>query len=266
MKEKSRVLSKLMGLAVVACVMAMLFGMTTFAANKYTNMAAKKVYTNFDQDNSITHYYKINVKSSGLLRFSGFGQYSTAYDTYSRGLTVKLCNSRGKELDSAYVNADSSYEYSREVSYGVNKGTYMLKVQTSDAFALTYDFKAFKEKSGTSLKKAVSLKKKKIKYGVVGIGESGKKVDYYKITLKKPAKIYLDIQGLSSGSISVKVTPAKGIRLSGSAYTSVYNNSRTMKLQTTSGGKLPKGTYYIRVYRASKNPKVSGVYALKWKK
>ncbi len=96
MKEKSRILSKLMGLAVIACVMAMLFGMTTFAANKYTNMTAKKVYTNFDQDNSITHYYKIKVKSSGLLAFSGYGQYSTAYSTYTRGLTVKLCNSRGK--------------------------------------------------------------------------------------------------------------------------------------------------------------------------
>ncbi len=39
----------------------------------------------------------------------------------------------------------------------------MLKVQTPDAFVLTYDFKAFKEKSGTSLKKAVSLKKKRRK-------------------------------------------------------------------------------------------------------
>lgn len=264
MKKKSRILSKLMGLAVIACVMAMLFGMTTFAANKYTNMTAKKVYTNFDQDNSITHYYKINVKSSGLLAFSGYGQYSTTYSTYTRGLTVKLCNSRGKELDSTYVNAYS--KYSKTVSYGVNKGTYMLKVQTPDAFALTYDFKAYKEKSGTSLKKAVSLKKKKIKYGVIGIGESGKKVDYYKMTLKKPAKIYLDIQGVSSGSISVKVTPAKGLRLSGSPYTSVYNNSRSMKLQTTSGGKLPKGTYYIRVYRTATSSKVNGVYALKWRK
>ena len=264
MKEKSRILSKLMGLAVIACVMAMLFGMTTFAANKYTNMTAKKVYTNFDQDNSITHYYKIKVKSSGLLAFSGYGQYSTAYSTYTRGLTVKLCNSRGKELDSTYVNAYS--DYSSSAFYGVNKGTYMLKVQTPDAFVLTYDFKAIKEKSGTSLKKAVSLKKKKKTYGVMGIGESGKKVDYYKITLKKPAKIYLDIQGASSGSISVKVTPAKGIKLTGYAYESVYNNSRTMKLQTTKGGKLPKGTYYIRVYRTSKSSKVNGYYALKWRK
>lgn len=263
MKEKSRILSKLMGLAVIACVTAMLFGMTTFAANKYIKMSPGVPYTNLEKDAGITHYYQINVKSSGTIQFNGIAKYSTSYgSSYFTGLTVKFCNSKGKVLDTKTVNSN----YDNDVMYAVNKGTYMLKIQTSNEFAVAYKFNAYKEKSGGSLKKAVSLKKKKVKYGVLGIGEPSRKTDCYKIVLKKPAKIYLDVETRANSTINIKIKPSKTTKVTGSKTYYFYNDRKSIKLQTTSGGKLPKGTYFISINRLNKSSKVNGIYALKWRK
>jgi hypothetical protein len=89
----------------------------------------------------------------------------------------------------------------------------------------------------------------------------GEKGDHwYKLKLSKKQKMKFTFEGYGSDSIQFTVY-GKGKNNSSSV--SCYDVTREEKYQTWSGGKLPKGTYYIKVSRNSK--KVSGQYSIKWK-
>ena len=119
-------------------------------------------------------------------------------------------------------------------------------------------------------KKAVSMKKKKAITGVVGIGESAKKTDWYKIVLKKSARITLECDVVSSSNIYIEVIPSKKITSIRGKHTIALGNERgergKVTFQTTTGKKLPTGTYYIKVHRNSRNASTNGIYRIKWTK
>lgn len=258
MREK-KIWKRLAGLAAALCLMMLLSGMTVLAADKVENLALGQVYTNTDQDGSITHCYRFTVKNPGTLTVSAT---AIAGGNYYLGVNVSLCNARGKVLTTEYINAMSSVESMKAAVFGINKGTYQIKIQTPNTFILNTQFKKIVEKSGKTQKKAVSLKKGATRYGVVAIGESAKKTDWYKITLKSPAKIKLEFDSLSNRSLYATLVPSKSAGIRGT-YTIYRSGSAT--IQTTLGKNLPRGTYYLKVYRSVKDSSVNGIYSIKWK-
>lgn len=260
--ERRNMLRKLWGMAVAICLMALMFGMTALAENKSENIAFGQTVTNTDENSGIVHYYKFTVKNPGAVSISAMG----VNGSYYTGLNITLCTAKGKELSTDYVNAASSYEDLQQVTFGVNKGTYQIKVQTPYKFVLAATYQKWPDTNGKTRTKAVSLKKKVVKKGVVGIGESAKKSDWYKITLTKSAKIKLEFAAQSSAYIYAMVIPSKGTKIGGSSTLYAYNRTVSTTLQTTTGKKLPAGTYYIRVWRGSSGKSsTNGIYTLKWK-
>lgn len=235
--------------------------MTSLAADKVENLALGQTVTNLDEDAGITHYYKFTVKSPGIVDISAAG----VNGSYYTGIYVSLCDAKGKALSTDYVNATSSLESSQSVTFGVNKGTYQIKIETPYKFVLGAVYQKWPEKSGNTRTKAVALKKGALKKGVVGIGEPAKKADWYKITLKKAAKIKLEFAAQSNGSLYAMVVPSKGTKIGGTSTMYAWNRKVTSTLSTTTGKKLPAGTYYIKVYRGTANSSINGAYTLKYK-
>lgn len=261
MKEKNMI-RRFLELAAVVCLMALMLGMTSLAADKVEGIAFGQTVTNTDEDASITHYYKFTVKKSGVINISAAG----VSGNYPVGLNISLCNAKGKVLSTDYVNAMSSYTDSQSVTFGVNQGTYRIKVQTPYRFVLAATYKSWPEKNGKTRTKAVSLKKKAVKKGVVGIGESAKKADWYKITLTKPAKIKLEFSVSANNYIYATIMPSKKTKINGSGVLSARNGTVENVFYSTGNKKLPAGTYYIRVWRGNyANSSTNGIYTLKWK-
>ena len=259
--RKNNVFKKLLGMLACVCLMALMLGMTTFAANKVENLALGQTVANTDEDASITHYYKFSVKKAGRISISA----AAVSGNYALPLQISLCNAKGKVLDTKSLNAMSSVQSMVAVEYGVNKGTYQLKVQTPYKYTLIAAYEKWDEKSGSTQKKAVALKKKSLKKGVVGIGESAKKADWYKVVLRKPAKIKLEFSTASSNYFYATIIPSKSTKIRGTYTLYSWNRALTGTFGTTTGKKLPAGTYYIKVYRGTRDTKINGIYTLKWK-
>lgn len=259
--EKNHVFRRLLGMAAAVCMMALLLGMTALAADKVETIAFGERKVNVDQDATITHYYKFKVEKSAYIGIGGYAQTQTGMNL---GLNIALCDAKGKVLSTDYINAQSS----TIAMFGVNKGTYQIRVQNADAFMLAMTKKDYPEKSGNTQKKAVSLKKKKTVKGVVGIGESAKKGDWFKITLKKSAKITLNYKIYSNSNICITLIASKKTAGFINRKTSVWakNQKGKVTFQTTTRQKLPKGTYYIKVHRANEQSSVNGAYEIKYAK
>ncbi len=262
MMERRGIGKKLAGMAAAVMLMVLMMGMTSLAAAKTEGLGFGQAITNMDEDASIVHYYKFQVKKPGAVSVSAVG----VSNGYYVGLNIALCNAKGKVLEECYVNNMSSYEDSRQVTFGVNKGGYQIRIQTPYRYVLSSAFQSWPEKSGNTRTKAVTLKRKALKKGVVGIGESAKKADWYKIVLKKPAKFSLEFSAYCNRYLYVTVIPSKKAKIGGSGNMYVRNSTMTQNYRTTTGKKLPAGTYYVRVWRgAGGNSATNGIYTLRWK-
>lgn len=166
---------------------------------------------------------------------------------------VALCNSGKRALT-------GNLSMRNTPTYGVKAGTtYCIRIQSSYNSNGGYAFKVtnnpIKEKSGKTKKKAVTIKQKKTKKGTITAGS--KQADWYKFKLKKKKSVRITFKGRTNDRF--KVTVYKGGRKIGSRTYWYSDASMTLK----SIGKWTKGTYYIKVQRASSTS--SGWYSLKWK-
>ncbi|MCB6993098.1 hypothetical protein LI177_06320 [bacterium 210820-DFI.6.37] len=194
------------------------------------------------QKDAQTNYFKFKAVQTGYLKVQ-----STDYGK------VTLCNSKKKALSNA---TSTSYA----PTYGVKKGTtYYVKVaanySSEGGYQLTVTNSKITEKSGTKKSKAVTIKKKATKKGTIIAGSS--QADWYKFKLTGKKTVKITMKGATNDKL--KVIVYKGSKKIGSAKTFSYT---TKTLTLKSSGKWPKGTYYIKVYRA--NSKSSGWYSLKW--
>ncbi|MDY3918714.1 MAG: hypothetical protein SOZ59_06885 [Candidatus Limivivens sp.] len=248
--------TKLLGILALTFLLTMLCQMTTMAATKTQTLTSGKWVKNTTQKYGDVYYYKIVVPKTGYLAVEGYGFSNYSDSRYS--LSVKLCDSKKKELETYRTSLTSSH--SCKSYYGVKKGTYYLKVEDSN-YRLRYSFKAVTEKSGTAQKKAVSVPKNKTVGGLAIAGEKGTKIDYYKITLTKAQKITFTFGAKANSWIQFKIVPANTKQIIFGS--SVYRWDTTETVVTKD--KFPKGTYYIQVYRMSNDADTSGYYTLKWK-
>jgi hypothetical protein len=197
-------------------------------------------------------YYKITVPKAGGLTVNLESEYSSY---------VTLLNSSKKAI------SEETYYYSSDgaVYYAVAKGTYYVKVKNnSNNYRIRYTFKAISDLSGTAKAKAKKLTAGKAVTGVVTATDTTKKVDWYKITLPKSQKVDITFTGsASSGKINLEFYGG-GISGSITQYIRYLNDDASFSAKTWTSDKLPKGTYYIKITKDSKNS--SGSYTLKLNK
>ena len=189
-------------------------------------------------------YYKINIKTSGLLKINA-----------GNGFEASLCNSKKQEVSDSFWG---------KISYaGVRKGTYYIKVKHSGAYKLQYTFTAVKEKKNYKSKKAVTLKSGKKATGVFACDDAKKKKTsrWYKITVpsNKTIKVQIDRQGaLNPMYLSLYQKSGKKLK---------WYAQEALKEKKKNIGKIKveKGTYYMELESYTGYGYTGGTYSIKWK-
>lgn len=186
-------------------------------------------------DTATPLYYKVEVSKTGSLTIDTVTEYSN---------TITLCNSSKKSISEDVYNSDG------KVLFAVKKGTYYIKVKTSsDALLVKSSFSAVSDKSGSSKSKALKLNAGKSYTSCITATDKKGTSDWYKITLTKSQVVKIKLTGnVSSGDIKYEFF---GGNISGSitGYLSSVGDDETFQAETYSSSKLPKGTYYIKVYK-----------------
>lgn len=193
-----------------------------------------------------TNYFKYKATATGYIRTYANEEISRKY-----GVKVTLCNSSKKPLSTAAFIRNNP-------TYGVRKGkTYWIRLTNSDSNSdgfYAFQIKSVKiaEKSGKTLKKAVTVKRKKVVKGTIEAGVN--QADWYKFKLTGRKAVTISLTGGTDGEF--KFTVYRGTKRVGSK-----NAPKNFKGTLKSRGKWPKGTYYIKVQRVGKT---SGYYSMKW--
>lgn len=192
------------------------------------------------------NYFKYKATATGYIRTYANEEVSSRY-----GVKVTLCNSSKKALSTAAFIRNNP-------TYGVRKGkTYWIRLTNSDSNSdgfYAFQIKSVKiaEKSGKTLKKAVTVKRKKVVKGTIEAGVN--QADWYKFKLTGRKAVTISLTGGTDGEF--KFTVYRGTKRVGSK-----NAPKNFKGTLKSRGKWPKGTYYIKVQRVGKT---SGYYSMKW--
>lgn len=181
-------------------------------------------------------YFKIIVPSSGCIKVE-----TKTISKYEDGISTKFTNSKKKSL--AQGMGTVSY-------YGINRGTYYVKVDTNAVYKIRYTFESAADKKNTTKKKAVSLKQKKTEKGLFILKE--KKSRLYKMTLKKTQTVKLTFNASTNkNGFSYAIKDSKGKQM---ASNSLPVGKKQFKK------KLKAGTYYLEIFPSSS----SGCYSIKW--
>lgn len=207
---------------------------------------------NYYRQTSDKYWFKYKAAKTGSLTV----KLNATYGSY-----ITLNNSKKKAIsDEEWV---SSGYHNNQWTFAVKKGTtYYISVSSisdNEINGITVKNTAIKEKSGSSRKKAVTLKAKKTVKGTVLYGS--KTSDWYKIKVNKKKKVTFTLNGNVSGGIKFIVYNSKGKKID--TYNYIGNKALLSLTYGTSYGKANAGTYYIRMVR--KDKKSSGTYSLKWK-
>jgi hypothetical protein len=204
------------------------------------------------------NYYKINVNKTGVTTVIMAYADSSECDG---DLTIKVCkktNGVMKELASGKSSIDGS-------SFALAKGTYYLKVSgySSDYYQMGYKVKEVKDKSGSKKTKAASIKWKGTASGLILATDKTSKADWYKFSNSTKRKVTVTLKGTVTGSVTLEFMGAKGDSF-GKMYINEYKKeaagSAYVGTYYSSSGKLPKGTYYIKVTKEDMD--VSGSYSI----
>lgn len=198
-----------------------------------------------------TKYFKFKAKYTG---------YVTINTAYLSG-EITLTNSRKR----AVSNAVDSYSGGSQITFGVQKNrTYYIKALNNYTmydgyYKIKYINKGIREKSGKNKSRAVLIKKKRTKKGTIVAGE--KRIDWYKFKVTKKKRVRITIKGNTNNKLKYVIYKGRQRVLGGSG-TLWYNSNGVADVKKLYG-KLSKGTYYIKVYRGTKNS--SGWYSLNWR-
>lgn len=186
----------------------------------------------------------ITIKAENLVATGNFAQ-------------VTLCNSKRKEI----VNTISSYLPTDQFLYAVKKNvTYKIKIGSSNSGQMEFcrirtDFKKRTEKSGSSRKKAVTIKTGTTVQGMVFAEDSVGHEDWYKVTIPGSGTYTLTFSGsITSGTIGMDLYRSNGKKPRKVLTVSKIGDNKSCSLES---GR----TYYIRVTKSEK--KASGIYSLK---
>jgi hypothetical protein len=204
-------------------------------------------------DNNKVREFKIKVSGKGYLRLK-----AGSVDGY--GINIKAPGFKRYE----YL---STNDYTRKI--GVKKGTYTIKIKTaSSAVAVYYKFYKVKEsKYGTSKSKAVSIKKKSKRKGIIVTND--KKAHWYKIKNPKKQNLAVVINANNmngGGNGTLGGVTATFVFPNGSSQTKTVYAGQTATISlyydTYGSQKARKGTYKVKISSYNGG---NGYFTVKWK-
>ena len=216
--------------------------------------------------NKATGYIKASTKGEKhTLRMKKDGYVTIAVksgyegNAYLSAGYISLYKGSKRISDPRYINYDVASDNQTRI-YALKKGTYQVYVKLNYATVNTIEgyqpnqyqvatiLKYASDQGGTKKSKATTLKLKKSKQGIIAQtdpagGYNSSKGDWYKFKLTKKTKVRLYLTGYgqarpylyTSGKISYKYR---------------NNLNKFVQLKSTT---LPKGTYYIRLSKLTKD-------------
>lgn len=220
-------------------------------------------------------YHKLVMAKDGYVKLAVASRYQDY--GYKSVCKVSIHNASKKKLSAyQYTSYFSDYPHQREQFFALKKGTYYVKI-TMDYPTVSYNdgtnyhynlqnqyhvgmvAKYVNDSAGTKKSKATTIKLKSSKQGLIKLTDSasssnGTAGDWYKFKLKKATKVRLYSYGYTTDRTNTRQCLLRF---------SVYGKTSYSKLSSFINGKtttLPKGTYYIRVYKGSKTD--SGFYKI----
>lgn len=191
-------------------------------------------------------YYKVKVGKTGYLTLD----IEATYNSY-----ITLCTSTKQPIsfESLVYPLEKGTANQRKTVYAVKAGTYYIKVTSKANYVRVRSvFSTVTDTSGISKKKATKLSLGSAKKGLVIPEDRTNKNDWFKFTLEKPTKLNLIMGGnVSSGKINYELTSPG---LSGSLIGSISEVGEVISSKSSAwiANSFPKGTYYIRLYKDSK--------------
>ncbi|MEA4923467.1 MAG: hypothetical protein VB031_08990 [Eubacteriaceae bacterium] len=228
----------------------------------------------FQMDTAKKYMYECNNANKGTVWYtfeapkSGIVYLDNKRGDSERWFSLQLLNSSKKKVfEDKGMGAGIEFDFRHQ--FGITKGkTYYIRLEgtpsdvdfsTTGTVQLKY-FKTIKEKSGTTKKKAVRIKKsKKVSgYKVVGTKTS----DWYKFKNSKTGKIgikltskYVEGSGRDKADFTTVIYNSKGKKVTGfktkaKKYGKTGDGTVSTKygtILTSKTKKLKKGTYYIKV-------------------
>ncbi|MDY3919736.1 MAG: hypothetical protein SOZ59_12200 [Candidatus Limivivens sp.] len=258
MEKKQRFLKKGLVFLAVGMLMAMLCGMTASAAT-YTLSTPGKIYSGTKKG---TNFHKVKVSKTGVLGIQAYCLTSSGKKTI---IQIGLLNSKGQPMEKKYRVMTSSNSYS--AYYGVKKGTYYIATYGSYAYRIQYKVTGVTENSGSSQSSAKTIDRAVVRNGLVTMGESRTKSDWYKIRIVNRKSFQLSFSALTNGGdLVVQVQIPKWKLNKKYVCGSGENFTRQYQIQTNGvyTGTNITAMAYIRVYRKSNYAPTSGAYSLKW--
>lgn len=267
MKKSARIWRRLITLLSMTVMMILVLGISVSAAGtKKVKMQQtetnKYQYIGTLDDYSTTVYHKVKFTKAGVIGVSG-----AALDEATgqlKDMKVVLCNKNLKPLE---AKKGTSVNASTTAIYGVNKGTYYIKVTKQKDYILTLNYAFVHNNGGASKAKAWQLPKQKAVYmGILAAGESSSKADWFRFKVKKNKKLQLSLETAGPGYVNFYVY-GPGLSSKGALITMAPNSDGQYTIVNQYGTpiKAKKGTYYIKVVRNSKSKKASGIYSISWK-
>lgn len=207
-------------------------------------------------------YYKYVPKKNGYISVS---QEFIDLEGNGTGYAyISLLNSKKKAItDTVYTSTSND---TNKAVFSVKKGsTYYVKVEGNSAYRIKSVFTAVSENSGATKAKAKTLKFGKEAKGLILAEDKTSKVDYYKFTLTSAGKPTLVLKGNATGTIYLDIIGNNIYGGTGYGKINTYDVSASSKIELSDGRKLPKGTYYIKIYK-DYDKDACGNYSIKIKK
>lgn len=279
MRTKGLLKHRLLKLLTVTALFTLLCGAGASAASQTVNMTKETGGFSYvgQCGSGTTVFHKFSLSKPSFVAVTGAEKLSAIGSTI--GLDVTLYNKKMAAMDSPqYVKLLGSADSSIYAEYALAKGTYYIGVSNVGEYGLAVaavnkvDKYKITDPGGKSKAKAKTIKKKKTVGGIIAVGDSKGKADWFKFKVTK--KQVLKFKLYAEGSSQVNFTLYGPSYKKGITMANLKNNGtslRTIKKYSWGGNagslKVTPGTYYIRVRRSSgyKSKIKSAAYFLNWR-
>lgn len=226
----------------------------------------------------------VNVLNSGEKYFDNPGNGYSWFKiktTGTRNLTIQFLTETGYHVRLYKADQETmlgggslrvTWHRGLKTYYAVPAGTYYVRVYSKhqpDSFYYGIKMTTSKvtEKSGATKAKAVNVGKNVLKKGTLLATETAAtSADWYKATIKSDQKFYMHLNfktgGIAKGGVKVSVYKKGSTNPMMTKKFASGTSSHDWKIYTkNNGGKLKKGTYYIKVQKYNYG---TGYYSFKW--
>lgn len=220
--------------------------------------------------------HKLTMRKDGAVSMQVLSAYNgVPNQSYNSACYITVYKGKKQLSRRLYQNLNSPYSQQTVQFFALKKGTYNIKIEMSYKEVSYYDangqyvrvpnqykvgtvVKYASDQAGYKKSKAATIKLKQAKQGIVGLADSkstykSSKGDWFKFKLKKKTKVKLYIKCLSTNRYGNRQT----LRYTVEGRASYSQLSKFVNGKTAT---LPKGTYYIKVYKDDKTD--SGYYKI----